>query len=66
MGAATPATTADKLPWLNVTPTVVGRIAVSTVLMGMGMFYLSTGRRDGSMQRMLVGAALAFASLLVF
>jgi hypothetical protein len=65
MGGAV-STAANTTPWLNITPGVIGRIAVSTMLMGMAMYYLTTGRRDASMNRILIGAALAFASLLVF
>lgn len=53
-------------PWLDVTPQVMGKMALSTVLMATGMFYLATGRRDAEMSRMLTGAALTLASVFLF
>ena len=53
-------------PWLLVTPRVAGRMALSTILMMTGMYYLVTGRRDANMSRMMTGAVLAIASVFLF
>jgi hypothetical protein len=53
-------------PWLNVTPQVMGKMALSTVLMAVGMYYLTTGRREASVSRMFSGAFLALASVFIF
>lgn len=53
-------------PWLSITPQVMGKAALSTVLMAMGMFYLTTGRRDADTGRMFTGALLALASVFLF
>lgn len=53
-------------PWLAVTPRVMGKMALSIVLMAIGMHYLTTGRRDASVSRMFTGAFLALASVFLF
>lgn len=53
-------------PWISVTPAVMGKMALSTVLMAIGMYYLTTGRRDASMSRMFTGAFLTLASVFIF
>jgi hypothetical protein len=53
-------------PWLNVTPRVMGKMAVSTVLMATGMYYLTTGRSEASVSRMFTGAFLTLASVFIF
>ncbi len=53
-------------PWITLTPKVVGKMALSTTLMAMGMFYLTTGRRDAEVSRMITGAILALASVFLF
>lgn len=53
-------------PWLDVTPRVMGKAALSTVLMVVGMYYLTTGRREASVSRMVTGAFLALASVFLF
>lgn len=53
-------------PWIKMTPQAMGKAALSTVLMAIGMFYLTTGRRDASFSRMVTGAILTLASVFVF
>jgi len=53
-------------PWLSVTPQIMGKTALSTVLMAMGMFYLTTDRRDADTSRMFTGAFLTLASVFLF
>lgn len=53
-------------PWLEVTPRVMGKMALSTVLMAIGMYYLTTGRREASVSRMFTGAFLTLASVFLF
>lgn len=53
-------------PWLAVTPKVMGKTALSVMLMAIGMYYLTTGRRDASVSRMFTGAFLALASVFLF
>lgn len=52
-------------PWLAVTPRLMGKAAVSTVLMAVGMYYLTSGRREGSVSRMFSGALLTVASVVL-
>lgn len=53
-------------PLVKMTPAVAAKVAVSVVLLAAGLHYLSTGRRDGDMGRIVTGAVLALASLLFF
>ena len=53
-------------PWISVTPRVMGKMALSTVLMAIGMYYLTTGRREASVSRMFTGAFLTLASVFIF
>jgi len=53
-------------PWLSITPQVMGKMALSTVLMAVGMYYLTTGRREASVSRMFSGAFLTLASVFLF
>lgn len=53
-------------PWISVTPGIMEKMALSTMLMASGMFYLATGRRDADMSRMFTGAILALASVFLF
>ena len=53
-------------PWISVTPAVMGKMALSTVLMATGMYYLTTGRREASVSRMFTGAFLTLASVVIF
>lgn len=53
-------------PWLDITPRVMGEMAISTVLMAIGMYYLTTGRREASVSRMFTGAFLTLASVFLF
>jgi hypothetical protein len=53
-------------PWLDITPKVAVRTAVSTVLISVGMFYLVTGRKSADLGRMWTGAVLCLLSLLAF
>ena len=59
-------TEAASKPWLTVTPNVAGRMAVSTVLMAIGMYYLVSGRKEANVSRMFTGALLALASVFLF
>jgi hypothetical protein len=53
-------------PWITLTPSAVGKLALSTMLMSMGMYYLTTGRRDADMSRMITGAVLTLAAVFIF
>ncbi|MDX6768973.1 MAG: hypothetical protein SF051_05535 [Elusimicrobiota bacterium] len=53
-------------PWLNITPLVAVRVAAATVCISTGMYYLVTGRREASLDRMWTGAFLCLLSLLAF
>jgi hypothetical protein len=53
-------------PWITVTPILMGKLALSTMLMAIGMHYLVTGRRDADMSRMITGAVLTLASVFIF
>ena len=59
-------TPAGPKPWITLTPSAVGKLALSTVLMSTGMFYLTTGRRDAEMSRMITGAILTLAAVFIF
>ena len=56
----------DVKPWITVTPKLMGKFALSTMLMAMGMYYLTTGRRDANTSRMMTGAFLTLASVFLF
>lgn len=53
-------------PWIKMTPQVLGKTALSTVLMISGMYYLVTGRREANVSRMITGAILTLASVFIF
>ena len=53
-------------PWITLTPKVMGKMALSTMLMSMGMYYLTTGRRDADTSRMITGAVLSLSSVFIF
>ena len=53
-------------PWISVTPILMGKMALSTMLMAVGMYYLVAGRRDADMSRMITGAVLTLASIFIF
>lgn len=53
-------------PWLTITPELMGKVALSTVLISAGMFYLVSGRKEGSFSRMVIGAILSLASLFIY
>ncbi|MBI3289391.1 MAG: hypothetical protein HYZ74_07730 [Elusimicrobia bacterium] len=53
-------------PWLNITPSVVGKMTLSTVLMACGMYYLASGRKEADVSRMITGAILTLLSIFVF
>ena len=53
-------------PWIKMTPQAMGKMALSTVLMAIGMFYLTTGRKEASLSRMITGAIFTLASVLIF
>lgn len=53
-------------PWISVSPRVMGKMALSIVLMAIGMYYLTTGRREASVSRMFTGAFLTLASVFIF
>lgn len=56
----------DAMPWLAITPTVALRVSASTVLITVGMYYLVSGRKEASLDRMIGGAMLCLLSMLVF
>lgn len=53
-------------PWLNVTPTVGLRVSASIMLISMGMYYLSAGRKEASLDKMIAGALLCLLSMMTF
>lgn len=53
-------------PWISVTPAVMGKTALSVVMMCAGMYYLVSGRRDADASKMITGAILAVASVFLF
>ena len=53
-------------PWLTITPTLMEKVAVSTVLISAGMFYLVSGRKEGNFSRMVAGALLTLASIFIY
>ncbi len=53
-------------PWITLTPQVMGKAALSVMLMAMGMHYLATGRTQADMSRMITGAILTLASVFIF
>jgi hypothetical protein len=53
-------------PWLDIKPTLGLKIAGAIVLMTLGLYYLDSGRERASLNRMVLGALLALASLFVF
>ena len=53
-------------PAMVVTPEIAARAAVSFGCGAACLYFLATGRREGSVARMLWGVALAFAAMLVF
>ena len=53
-------------PWLVITPKVMAKMSLSVVLMAIGMYYLTTGRREASVSRMFSGAFLTLASVFLF
>ena len=56
----------DIKPWLTITPTVMGKVALSTVLISSGMYYLVSGRKEGNFSRMVTGAILSLVSLFIY
>ena len=53
-------------PWISLTPQVMGKAALSVMLMAMGMHYLTTGRTNADVSRMITGAVLTLASVFLF
>ena len=53
-------------PWIKMTPQALGKVALSTVLMAIGMFYLTTGRKEASLSRMITGAVFTLGSVFIF
>ena len=53
-------------PWITLTPQVAGKAALSVMLMAMGMHYLTTGRTEANVSRMITGAVLTLASVFIF
>lgn len=53
-------------PALELTPAVLTKSAASLVLTSMGLYYLVSGKKLQSVERMVVGAALILGALLLF
>ncbi|MFI5345286.1 MAG: hypothetical protein ACHQ51_02815 [Elusimicrobiota bacterium] len=51
-------------PVFKFTPQYGAKFTVALVLFGAGMHYLTTGRKEADLGRMITGAILALASLL--
>jgi hypothetical protein len=54
----------DNVPLISVTPKVALKFSVSITLIGAGMHYLTSGRKEASINKMVTGALLALSSLL--
>ena len=53
-------------PWLNVTPSMMERMSLAVPLLAIGMFYLVTGRQQANFGRMMTGAILSLAGVVLF
>ena len=53
-------------PWITITPAVMGKLALSIVMMASGMGYLATGRKEANLSRMITGALLTIGSVFIF
>ncbi len=53
-------------PMISITPLIMGKTAFSVMLFAMGMHYLSTGRSEADLSRMVSGAVLTLASVFIF
>lgn len=51
-------------PVIRFTPKAALKFTAAIVLFGAGMHYLTTGRKEADLSRMITGAVLALASLL--
>ena len=49
-----------------VSPDMLWKTVVSSILGVLGMYMLASGRRQNDVQKMLIGAAITLASILLF
>lgn len=61
-----PAPEESSQPAFTLTPALLIKISVSLSLMAMGLYYLSSGKESASLRKMMLGAVLVIAALLVF
>lgn len=55
-----------QLPTITADPLTLGKLAGGTMVGLAGMLLLGYGRKNNDVQKMLIGAALTFASVLLF
>jgi hypothetical protein len=60
-----PEPASSSTPVLELTPLVVGRFAAGTALMVAGLYYLSRGKKDQNVNKMITGAILSLLSVAV-
>jgi len=64
--AVTASTTASGLPAIRADASTYAKTGASFALGLAGMFYLGWGKRSGDVRKMLIGAAMTVASILLF
>lgn len=50
-------------PWKGLTPVYAGKLAMAIVCFGAGMHYLSSGRKEANLNKIITGAVLSLLSL---
>lgn len=60
------AANAGTLPRVSVTNGAILKFGASAVLSVLGMYYLATGKKEGDVEKMLLGAALSIAAFFFF
>jgi hypothetical protein len=61
-----PAPSESSAPSISVTPTLAVKTAACVSLSCIGLYYLATGKKEMSLQKMILGGLLILGSLLVF
>lgn len=54
------------LPTINASASTYWKFGASTIMGTAGMLYLGYGRKNNDVQKMIIGAVLTFASVLLF
>lgn len=60
-----PEPVSSKSAVMEMSPVVLARFAAGTALMVAGLYYLSKGRKERDVNKMITGAALSLLSVLV-